>query len=167
MIHLHLSRKPQNSVVIKDDIIKLISKNKNDLPEDFEQFTARVEGLLTYFPEYKQEWRNRTVFRLAKTEVVNQSQVEVYYEDISLPDVKHDLDLILKMLNYIRERNNLKKVKMPLFVQPDELFLAYKEGRFGFEIRNILSQLAVVFQKGSISYVGFVFGFRYIILESY
>jgi hypothetical protein len=165
MIHLHLSRKPQNSVVIKNDIIKIISKNKNDLPEDFEQFIAKVEGLLSYFPEYRSEWRNRTVFRMVKTETLNQSHVEIYYENISLPDVKHDLDLVLKMLNHIREKNNLEKVKMPLFVQPDELFLAYKQGRFDHEIRNIQSQLAVVFQNSSINYIGLVFGFRYVILE--
>jgi hypothetical protein len=69
------------------------------------------------------------------------------------------------MLNHIREKNNLEKVKMPLFVQPDELFLAYKQGRFDHEIRNIQSQLAVVFQNSSINYIGLVFGFRYVILE--
>lgn len=164
---IHFLGKPQSSVVIKKEIIRIINKNSKDIPEDFVEYIARVEELLSYFPEYRPEWRNRTVFRLAKAQTLNRTQEKVYYENISLPDVKHDLDLILKMLNYIREKRNLEKVKMPLFIQPDELSLAYKQGKFDYEIRNILSQLAVVFQKGSINYVGIVFGFRYVILESH
>ncbi len=41
-----------------------------------------------------------------------------------------------------------------------------QHGRFDYEIKNIVSQLVIVFQKGSIDYVGFVFGFKFAILEA-
>ena len=83
-----------------------------------------------------------------------------------MPDVKHDLDLVLKMLNFMREQKGFGKVKMPLFIQPDELYHAYTRGKFSYEIKNIVSQLAVVFQKGWVNYVGFVFDFKFAILEA-
>ena len=70
------------------------------------------------------------------------------------------------MLNYMREQKGFEKVKMPLFIQPDELYHAYAQGKFGYEIKNIESQLVVVFQKGLIDYVGFVFDFKFAILEA-
>lgn len=147
--------------------MRIVAKNKNDIPEEFPQFMVRVEEILSYIPSYRTEWTNRAVFRLAKAEPLRPINDVVYYENIILPDVKHDLDLILKMLNYMREQNGLEKVKMPLFIQPDEFCLAYKQGKFCYEIKQILSQLVIVFQEGSIDYVGFVFGFRYVILESH
>ena len=69
------------------------------------------------------------------------------------------------MLNHIREQKGFAKVKMPLFIQPDELYYAYAQGKFRYEIKNILSQLVLVFQKGLIDYVGFVFDFKFAILE--
>ena len=163
---MHFHGKPKSSVTIKKEIIRIVKKNKDDIPEDFMQFIVDVGELLSYLPEFMPEWKNRAVFRLAKVQILNQTRVKIYYENIPLPDVRHDLDLILKMLNYIREKNNLNSVKMPLFIQPDELSLVYKGGKIDYEIGNIISQLVVVFQKGSINCVGFVFGFRYTILQS-
>ncbi len=42
-------------------------------------------------------------------------------EDLVLPDVKHDFDLVLHMLNYQRGSAGCRRSTMPLFVQPDEL----------------------------------------------
>jgi hypothetical protein len=166
LIHL-IRNRPQSSIVIKEEIIRIVNKNKKDIPADYTHFVAKVEEILIHFPEYDPEWSNRTVFRLAKVQALNPIyDDEVYLENIPLPDVKHDLELVLKMLNYMREQKGFEKVKMPLFIQPDELYHAYAQGKFGYEIKNIESQLVVVLQKGLVDYVGFVFDFKFAILEA-
>lgn len=166
LVHFFRNRS-QSSIIIKEEIIRIVNKNKKDIPDDHIRFLAKVEEILSHFPEYSPEWGNRTVFRLAKAETLSPIYEEaVYSENIPLPDVKHDIDLVLKMLNYKREQKGFEKVKMPLFIQPDELYDAYAHGRFDYEIKNIVSQLVIVFQKGSIDYVGFVFGFKFAILDA-
>jgi len=83
-----------------------------------------------------------------------------------LPNTKHDLELVLKMLNYMREQKQLKAVKMPLFLQPDEISVSQQGRKINFDGSKIISQLSVVLQKGAIIYVGFVFGRNYVILEN-
>jgi hypothetical protein len=166
LIHL-IRKRPLSSFAIKEEIMRIVSKNKKDIPADYIHFFARVEEILFHFPDYDPEWGNRTVFRLAKVQVLNPIyEDKVYLENIPLPNVKHDLDLVLKMLNYMREQKGFEKVKMPLFIQPDELHHAYKQGKFTYEIKNIMSQMVVVFQKGLVDYVGFVFDFKFAILEA-
>jgi hypothetical protein len=70
------------------------------------------------------------------------------------------------MLNYLREQKQLQPVRQPLFVQPDEISLAHKEGKINFEGGKIVSQISVVLQKGAIMYAGFVFGRNYVILQN-
>jgi hypothetical protein len=82
-----------------------------------------------------------------------------------LPNTKHDLALVLKMLNYMREQKQLPAVKMPLFVQPDEISLS-PQVKIDFDVCKIISQISVVLQKGAIMYVGFVFGRNYVILQN-
>jgi hypothetical protein len=110
------------------------------------------------------DWRKLPV--VARVAMLDRGgEVVPYNEDVILPNTKHDLELVIKMLNYMREQKNLKTVKMPLFIQPDEIALAHKEGRFSYDGGNIQSQLSVVMQKGAIMYVGFVFGRNYAILQ--
>jgi hypothetical protein len=69
------------------------------------------------------------------------------------------------MLNHLREKKQLKVVRMPLFIQPDEISIARSEGRISFEGGRIISQIALVLQKGAIMYAGFVFGREFVILQ--
>ena len=166
LIHF-IRNRPQSSIGIKDEIMRITNKNKKDMPADYVYFSARVEDILLYFPEYDRVWDNRTVFRLAKVQASNPVYREtIYLENIPLPDVKHDLELVLKFLNYKREQKGLEKVKVPMFIQPDELHQAYTQGKLEYGIKNIVSQLAVVFQKGVVDYVGFVFDFKFAILDA-
>jgi hypothetical protein len=159
--------RPQSSSDVKEEIIRIVNKNKKDIPADYTHFIARVEEILTHFPEYDPQWGNRTVFRLAKVQALNPIyEDKVYLENIPLPDVKHDLELVLKMLNYLREQNGFEKVRMPLFIQPDELNHAFAQGKIGYKVKNIESQTVIVFQKGLVDYVGFVFDFKFAILEA-
>ena len=118
---------------------------------------------MSLFCEFHPEWKKApAIFRVAR---VDAGGTRAYLESVVLPDIKHDLDLVLKMLNHMREQKGLQAVKMPLFVQPDEIALARKEGKTDIEGGKILSQLAIVFQKGAIMWVGFVFGRDYILLQ--
>jgi hypothetical protein len=65
----------------------------------------------------------------------------------------------------MREQKKLNAVKMPLFVQPDEIALACEQGKFSHAGGNITSQISIVLQKGAIMYAGFVFGRDYAILQ--
>ena len=95
-----------------------------------------------------------------------QGKVTPYSQDVMLPNTKHDLGLVTKMLNYMREQKQLQAIKQPLFMQPDEISLARKEGKINFEAGKIISQVSVVLQRGAIMYVGFVFGRDYVILQN-
>ena len=71
----------------------------------------------------------------------------------------------MKMLNHMREEKNLKVTNTPLFIHPDEISIAQKEGRFPYRNISIISQIAVVFQKGRIKYVGLVIDRNYVLLQ--
>ncbi len=144
--------------------MKLVMRQKKGSADDLIPFKQEIEELLSLL-EFKPEWKKfPVVARAARIERTD--KVAPYVEDVVLPDTKHDLDLVTKMMNYLREQKQLKAVKMPLFVQPDEISLAYREGRASFEGGNIISQISVVLQKGAIMYVGFVFGRNYVILQN-
>jgi hypothetical protein len=64
----------------------------------------------------------------------------------------------------MREQKKFKRVDVPLFIQPDELILAYKDGRFELSGGIIQAQIVIIFQRGSIMNIGFVFGRNYVIL---
>jgi len=55
---------------------------------------------------------------------------------------------------------------MSLFIYPDEISLAHKEGKFPFERANINSQIVLVFQKGRVKYVGLVVDRNYVLLQN-
>jgi hypothetical protein len=55
---------------------------------------------------------------------------------------------------------------MPIFIHPDEILTAYREGKISFSAGEIQTQMTIIFQKGSILHVGFVFGRDYVILNN-
>jgi hypothetical protein len=55
---------------------------------------------------------------------------------------------------------------MPLFIHPDEIVLAHREGKIPLLGGDIEAQLAIIFQKGSIMHIGFVHGRDYVILDN-
>jgi len=140
--------------------------------------------LLNSISEFNVDWNKLPVVfrnaRIAKSRTTEQYDVSVvnnsnnaysegvitYQENIVLPDTKHDLELVIKMLNYLREQKKLKKTSMPLFIHPDELVLAHREGKITSPACEIQTQMIIIFQKGSITHVGFVFGTDYVILNN-
>jgi hypothetical protein len=151
---------------VKGQILKIILKQDRDSQFSLIPSMREVQELLSEFSEFNPKWKKFPVlFRIARIKISDHIGTTSFQENVELPDVKHDLDLIIKMLNHIRQQKNLKIVKMPLFINPDEIYLAHKEGRFPFEETEIMSQIVVIFQKGEIMYVGLVFGRNYVLLQ--
>ncbi len=145
---------------VRGEIRNIVKRQKKGSEDDLSAFQGEIEELLSLL-EFKPEWKKLPVVaRAARIDGADTpGKVAPYSQDIVLPNTKHDLGLVTKMLNYIREQKQLPAVKQPLFVQPDEISLARKEGK-------IISQVSVVLQKGAIMYVGFVFGRNYVILQN-
>lgn len=152
---------------VRSEIRKIVARQKKGSADDLTSFQGEIEELLSLL-EFKPEWKKLPVVaRAARIEDAEApGKVTPYSQDVMLPNTKHDLGLVTKMLNYMREQKQLQAIKQPLFVQPDEISLARKEGEINFEGGKIMSQVSVVLQKGAIMYVGFVFGRDYVILQN-
>ena len=148
---------------VRSEVRRLVAKQKKGSIDDLTAFATEINELLGLL-EFKPQWKSLPVIaRAARVDLG--SKIVSYAEDIVLPNTKHDLELVIKMLNHLREQKQLKAVKMPLFVQPDEISIARSEGRISFEGGRIISQIALVLQKGAIMYAGFVFGRDFAILQ--
>jgi hypothetical protein len=159
-----LNIKPlKNTAQVRAEIKKIVARQKKGTIDDLTPFSAEIDKLLLEL-EFKPDWKKLPV--VARAIMLDiEGKIVPYSEDIVLPNTKHDLELVVKMLNYLREQKKLSAVKMPLFIQPDEVSLAHKEGKFSHEGGKISSQISVVLQKGAIMYAGFVFGRDYVILQ--
>ena len=170
---------------VRNEVERIIAKQRSGSPYDVSPFKPRIEELLDSISDFNLDWNNLpVVFRIARivksSSTTQQHDVSsndndtdsggegiiTYQENIVLPDTKHDLELVTKMLNYMREQKKLKRTDMPLFIHPDEILLAYREGKISFSADEIQTQMTIIFQKGSIMYVGFVFGRDYVILKN-
>jgi hypothetical protein len=168
---------------VRNEVERLIAKQKLGSPYDLSPFKDKIEELLDSISEFNWDWnKSQVVFRIARIVKSSTTQrddlsvncanntdsegVITYQENIVLPDAKHDLELVIKMLNYLREQKKLKRTNIPLFIHPDELLLAHREGKITFPISEIQTQMMIIFQKRSITHVGFVFGRDYVILNN-
>lgn len=166
---------------VKKEVERIIAKQKSGSPYDLSPFKIIIEELLNSISGFNPYWNKLPiVFRIARIVRTNSTpqydfsgnndnnsdRVITYQENIVLPDIKHDLELVVKMLNYMREQKKLKRANMPLFIHPDEILIAYREGKISFSGGGIQTQMAIVFQKGSIMHIGFVHGRDYVILSN-
>lgn len=150
---------------VRREILRLVKKHKRGTWDDLTPFQKEIDELLSSFSEFLPSWKKApVVFRVARVQAAD--EIKIYTENIELPNTKHDIDLVLKMLNHMRKEKGFAEVKMPLFVQPDEILLARQGGSIDFQADKILSQLAIIFQKGAIVLVGFVFGRDFVLLEN-
>jgi hypothetical protein len=173
------SLKDLNSV--KKEVERIIAKQKASSPYDLSPFKITIEELLDSISGFNADWNQLpVVFRIVRITKISADQkydfggnkknnslgVNTYQENIVLPDTKHNLELVIKMLNHMREQKKLKIADMPLFIHPDEILLAHREGKIPFLGGDIETQMAIIFQKGSIMHVGFVHGRDYVILDN-
>jgi hypothetical protein len=164
------------------EVERIIVKQKSSSPYDLSPFKITIKELLNSISGFNADWNKLpVVFRIARIAKIssdhrynfgcnqknnNSLGVNTYQENIVLPDTKHNLELVIKMLNHMREQKKLKSAVMPLFIHPDEIFFAHREGKISFLGGDIETQMAIVFQKGSIMHVGFVYGRDYVILDN-
>jgi hypothetical protein len=160
--------KPVKDVLqVKAEIEKIIARQKHGSAEDLSAFRGEIDELTSALTEFYPEWKKLpVVFRVARVNRGESTVSALYRENLVLPDVEHDLELILKMLNHTRKGKGLPDTSMPLFAQPDEMALAHRQGKSNVGPGEILSQMAVVFQKGAVIWVGFVFGRDYVLLQN-
>lgn len=154
---------------VKQQITKIILNKHKKIESNLKTSVAKVQNLVSEISEFNDNWtKHPTVYRIAWTGIPDEAAAKniIFEENVELPKVDHDLELIIKMLNHIREKKKLRTTKMPLFVHPDEISIAHKEGRFPHQRIIILSQIAVVFQKGRIKYLGIVIDKNFVLLEN-
>ena len=163
-------KKPQitNIEDVKEQITKIISSQRKQIESDLKTTVSDVQNLLSEISEFNDRWMKLpTIYRIAWISTSENDTVEnvTFKENIELPNIDHDLELIMKMLNHMREEKNLKVTDMPLFIHPDEISTAQMEDRFPYGNISIISQIAIVFQKGRIKYVGLVIDRSYVLLQ--
>ena len=166
---LSYNKQIKNIEDVKEQITKIILNQRGQIEANLKTPVTEIQNLLSEFSEFNDNWtRLPTIYRIAWTSVPYDDTIKniTFKENIELPDMNHDLELIIKFLNHMREKKNLKITKIPLFIHPDEISIAHKEGRFPYGITKISSQIAVVFQKGKIEYVGMVIDRNYVLLQS-
>ena len=166
---LSYTKQIKNIEDVKEQIAKIILNQRRQIESNLKTSVAEIQNLLSEISEFNDNWTKLpTVYRIAWVNAPDYetSKNITFKENIELPNVDHDLELVIKLLNHMRDRKNLKVSKMPLFIHPDEISIAHKEGRFPYERTNIISQIAVVFQKGKIKYVGIVIDRNYVLLQN-
>ncbi|MDW0231326.1 MAG: hypothetical protein QOA62_04760 [Nitrososphaeraceae archaeon] len=153
---------------VKEQITKIISSQRKQIESNLKTSVSEVQNLLSEISEFNDRWiKLPIIYRIAWIRTSEDDTVEnvTFKENIELPNIDHDLELIMKMLNHMREEKNLKVTDMPLFIHPDEISIAQMEDRFPYGNISIISQIAVVFQKGRIKYVGVVIDRNYVLLQ--
>jgi hypothetical protein len=158
----------KNNQDVKEQIAKLVLNQHRQIETNLKTSVMEIQKLLSEISEFNDSWTKLpSVYRIAWISIPDDTVKNITFkENIELPNVDHDLDLIIKMLNHRREKKNLKASETSLFIHPDEISLANKEGKFPYERANIISQIAVVFQKGRIKYVGLVVDRNYVLLQN-
>ncbi|HZA68425.1 MAG TPA: hypothetical protein VE548_01905 [Nitrososphaeraceae archaeon] len=163
-------KKPEikNIEDVKEQIIHMILNHQKQIKSNLETSVSVVQNLVSEITEFNDSWTKvPNIYRIAWLSNTDGDTVKniKFRDNIELPNVDHDLELVMKMLNHMREEKKLKVSNMPLFIHPDEISIAQKEGRLPNGNISIISQIAVVFQKASVKYVGMVIDRNYLLLQ--
>lgn len=165
-----LPKKPEISNIedAKEQIINIILNQQNQIKSNLKTSVSVVQDLVSEITEFHDSWTKvPNIFRIAWISSTDGDTVKniKFKDNIELPNLNHDLELIMKMLNHMREEKKLKVSDLPLFLHPDEISIAQKEGRLPHGKINITYQIAIVFQKARVKYVGIVIDRNYLILQ--
>ena len=163
-------KKPEikNIEDVKEQVINMILNQQKQIKSNLETSVSVVQNLVSEITEFNDSWTKvPNIYRIAWISNTDGDTVKniKFRDNIELPNVDHDLELVMKMLNHMREEKKLKVSNMPLFMHPDEISIAQKEGRLPHGNIIIISQIAVVFQKARVKYVGIVIDRNYLLLQ--
>ena len=169
--NLLFPKKPEikNIEDAKDQILNIILNQQNQIKSNLKTSVSVVQNLVSQITEFNNSWTKvPNIYRIAWISSVDDNTTKnMKFEDnIELPNLNHDLELIMKMLNHMREQKKLKISDMPLFLHPDEISIAQKQGKLPNGKISIISQIAIVFQKARVKYVGIVIDRNYLILQN-
>ncbi len=146
----------------------MILNQQKQIKSNLETSVSVVQNLVSEITEFNDSWTKvPNIYRIAWISNTDGDTVKniKFKDNIELPNVDHDLELVMKMLNHMREEKKLKVSNMPLFMHPDEISIAQNEGRLPRGNISIISQIAVVFQKARVKYVGIVIDRNYLLLQ--
>ena len=165
-----LPKKPEikNIEDVKEQVINMILNQKKQIKSNLKTSVSDVQNLVSEITEFNDNWTKApNIYRIAWISTIYEDTVKniKFKDNIELPNLDHDLELIMKMLNHMREEKKLIASNMPLFIHPDEISIAQKEGSLPHGNINIISQIAVVFQKARVKYVGIVIDRNYLLLQ--
>lgn len=166
---LSYNKQIKNIEDVKEQIAKIILNQHKQIESSLKTSVEEIQKFPSEISEFNENWTKLpTIYRMAWLSPLHDESIKdiIYKENIELPNLDHDLELIIKMLNHRREEKNLKTTKMSLFIHPDEIAIAYKEGRFRYANTNINSQFVIVFQKAKVKYVGIVIDRNYVFLQN-
>jgi hypothetical protein len=163
-------KKPEikNIEDVKEQVINMILNQQKQIKSNLETSVSTVQNLVSEITEFNDSWTKvPNIYRIAWISNIDGDTVKniKFRDNIELPNVDHDLELVMKMLNHMREEKKLKVSNMPLFIHPDEISIAQKEGRLPHGNIIIISQIVVVFQKARVKYVGIVIDRNYLLLQ--
>jgi len=164
-------KKPEISNIedAKKQIVNIILNQQNQIKSNLKTSVSVVQNLVSQITEFNNNWTKvPSIYRIAWISSTDDNTAKnMKFEDnIELPNLNHDLELIMKMLNHMREEKKLKVSDMPLFLHPDEISIAQKQGKLPNGKISIISQIAIVFQKARVKYVGIVIDRNYLILQN-
>jgi hypothetical protein len=110
---------------VKNAVRQIVERQKPREPDglDVSRHRDEIEALLATFDEFLPVWTVLpSVFRVARLQTDEASVA--YSDNVTLPAADHTIELVVEMLNYIRQEKGLEEVKMPLFFQPDDIVFA-------------------------------------------
>jgi hypothetical protein len=99
-------------------------------PKTLDELKHEVRRVVERPERGTMDWRMLPcVYRVARIRVDGAYRLDLFTENVVLPDVKHTLELVIEMLNHIRLQRGLEAVRMPIFVHPDEAALELRRRR--------------------------------------
>lgn len=163
-------KKPEikNIEDVKEQIINIILNQQKQIKSNLGTSVSVVQNFVSEITEFNDSWTKvPNIYRIAWINNTDGDTVKniKFKDNIELPNVDHDLELVMKMLNHMRQEKKLKVSNMPLFIHPDEISITQKEGRLPHGNISIISQIAVVFEKARVKYVGIVIDRNYLLLQ--
>jgi hypothetical protein len=116
-------RGPRDLEQVRAQVRRAVAKPRRGDPGDFELDPEELDVLLGEVSELLPVWTVLpSVYRVAR--IAADGRIVAFRDNVALPAARHDLPLVLEMLNHIRQGKGLPDVKMPLFLQPDEIAFA-------------------------------------------
>jgi hypothetical protein len=145
-----VSRPPKSIDDVTREVRRVVQRQKAGSPKDLSRYGSEIDELLGSLSEFEPVWREiPCVHRVARIRIDGGSvRVDQFADNVVLPDVKHTLELVIEMLNHIRRQRGLDTVRMPIFLQPDEIALGLRR-RQGDHIEGAPARVVATESSGS------------------